>query len=104
MPALKLLFPEATSAMDLAGKVAIVTGAARGIGRGIVTELARAGCNVLIGDRLDLEPVAADAKQTLAQIVALGRRGAVFARQVARGSGVDVMLFGAAGRLYLFRN
>ena len=32
--------------MELEGRVAIVTGAARGIGRGIATELARVGCDV----------------------------------------------------------
>jgi len=36
--------------MKLDGKVALVTGAARGIGRAIVTEFVRAGANVVIGD------------------------------------------------------
>lgn len=35
----------------LAGKAAIVTGAAQGIGRGIASELARAGARVVIADR-----------------------------------------------------
>ena len=34
----------------LAGKVAVVTGAARGIGRGIALGLARAGCEVVLAD------------------------------------------------------
>ena len=35
---------------ELKGKVAIVTGAARGIGRGIAVEMARAGADVVISD------------------------------------------------------
>ncbi len=34
--------------MELSGKLAIVTGASRGIGRALVTELAKSGCNLLL--------------------------------------------------------
>ena len=37
--------------MRLTGKRALVTGAARGIGRGCALELARAGADVVINDR-----------------------------------------------------
>jgi glucose 1-dehydrogenase len=67
--------------MKLLGKKALVTGAARGIGRGCAMELARAGADVAVNDRErgpDLETVAAE-------IRALGRQavlveGDVFAR------------------------
>lgn len=39
-----------TSLFDLSGKVAIVTGAARGIGQGIAIELARHGADVVVSD------------------------------------------------------
>ncbi len=56
--------------MQLAGKTALVTGAARGIGKGCALELARAGADVVINDR---EPTDA-ALATVEEIRALGRR------------------------------
>ena len=53
--------------MDFEGKTAIVTGAARGIGRGIALELARRGSNVIIAD-IDEEP----AREVVAEIQAGG--------------------------------
>ena len=62
------------SLVDMAGKAAIVTGGARGIGRGIVTALAQAGASVAIADvRADMaEQTAAEVgKATGAQVIAL---------------------------------
>lgn len=67
--------------MKLAGKKALVTGAARGIGKGCALELARAGADVAINDRSRTE----QAEAVVAEIRALGRQaflveGDVFAR------------------------
>jgi glucose 1-dehydrogenase len=56
--------------MQLQGKKALVTGAARGIGKGCALELARAGADVAVNDRLRSETLEA----TAAEIRALGRQ------------------------------
>lgn len=85
--------------MDLAGKVAIVTGGARGIGRGIATELARAGCDVMIGDLLDLADVAADAQETVTQIEATGRRGRAARCDISQEADCDALVSAAIAEL-----
>lgn len=50
--------------MDLKGATVIVTGGARGIGRGIVTAFAAEGANVLIGDLLDIPELASECAET----------------------------------------
>jgi len=56
--------------MPLAGRVALVTGAGRGIGRGIALALAEDGANIVVNYRRDADA----ARETAAEIEALGRR------------------------------
>jgi len=65
--------------MEFQGKTAIVTGAARGIGRAISLELARLGCNVSFNYHASREP----AERLETEITALGRECASFQMNVA---------------------
>lgn len=56
--------------IDLHGKVALVTGAGRGIGKGCALALAQQGADVVINDR----PSSPDLATTVAEIEALGRK------------------------------
>jgi NAD(P)-dependent dehydrogenase (short-subunit alcohol dehydrogenase family) len=73
-----------TEPQALAGLAAIVTGAGRGVGRGIALELARAGCRVAVN--YFEEPDLAD--RTVAEIVALGPDAVAVAADVRVGADV----------------
>ena len=61
--------------MSLQGRVALVTGGSRGIGRGIALALAEDGADVAINYRRD----EAAAKETVSAIESLGRRARAYA-------------------------
>lgn len=65
--------------MLLEGKIAIVTGGSRGIGRAIVEELARNGANVVVNYNSN----AAAADEAVAAIEAMGREGLAVQANVA---------------------
>lgn len=72
---------------EFSGRVALITGGARGIGRACAAELARAGADVAFCDRGGAET----ASGTLADIAAAGRRGMYFQCDIADRSQVDAM-------------
>ncbi|MCD5390967.1 3-oxoacyl-[acyl-carrier-protein] reductase [candidate division NPL-UPA2 bacterium] len=73
--------------MLLKDKVAIVTGAAQGIGKAIAVALAREGANIVIVD-INLE----GAKATAREIESLGRGALVFEVDVSRADQVNEMV------------
>jgi len=79
-------------ALSLESKTALVTGASKGVGKGIALELARAGCDVVVNYNADR----AGAEATAAEIAALGRRAFAVQADVASAAAVDRMFAEAA--------
>lgn len=72
----------------LEGKIALVTGSSKGVGKGIALDLARNGCNVAVNFHSD----AAGGAQTVAEIVALGRAAFAVKANVGAAAEVDSMM------------
>lgn len=79
----------------LEGRRALVTGASRGIGRGIALAFAGEGADVAIGYRRERE----QAEQVVKEIEARGRRGFAFAADVRDREAVRAMVEGARDAL-----
>ena len=87
---------------DLSGKVAIVTGAAQGLGFEVACRLAEAGAGVVVND-LD----EARAGEAVDQIIAAGGRASASAGDVSRRAGADALLetaLAAYGRVDILVN
>ncbi|MFD3156278.1 elongation factor P 5-aminopentanone reductase [Haloimpatiens sp. FM7330] len=74
--------------MDLGGKVALVTGASRGIGRSIALELAKNGTSVILNYRKDDE----GANETLELIKKLGGYGTLYKTDISDYSSCKNMI------------
>ncbi|KRA59763.1 short-chain dehydrogenase [Caulobacter sp. Root656] len=88
--------------MDLTGKVALITGGTRGLGRAMALGFARAGADVIVSSR---KPEACQA--TAAEIASLGRRAAALPCNVGRWEEVGALAeaaWGAFGRLDVLVN
>jgi glucose 1-dehydrogenase len=102
--------PQQPSARRLAGKIALVTGAARGIGQGIALCLAEEGADVIVNDLRPAVGSAHSADVTARDIAALGCQALacyadvsdrtqvarLFAEAVARFGRVDIVVANAA--------
>ena len=74
--------------MSLEGKVALVTGSGRGIGRSIALRLASDGADIVIIDVGDMTP----ADEVAAEVKAMGRRSLVVAADASNSAEVGVMM------------
>jgi NAD(P)-dependent dehydrogenase (short-subunit alcohol dehydrogenase family) len=72
----------------LTGRVALVTGAGRGIGKGIALELARAGCRIAVNYVTEPEK----AQETVAEIRALGVEALAVEADVSQAGAVIAMV------------
>src|SRR5262245_12607177 len=81
-----------TSLFDLTGRVALVTGAAQGLGRAMSLALAEAGADLFLVDRN-----AEGASNTAAAIAKLGHRGGIHCGDVSDPTQVRAM-FGQLDR------
>src|SRR5260370_24917620 len=83
-----------TMTMNLEGKVALVTGASKGVGKGIALELARQGCSVVVNYHSDEGGAAA----TVHEIQALGQKAVAVKANVGIAVEVDAMFAAAESR------
>ena len=72
---------------SLAGRFALVTGASKGVGKGIALELGRQGCQVAVNYNSDQH----GAEQTVAELAALGSGGFAVQANVGVKADVDAM-------------
>jgi NAD(P)-dependent dehydrogenase (short-subunit alcohol dehydrogenase family) len=73
--------------LPLEGKTALVTGASKGVGKGIALELARCGCDIAVNYNTD----AGGAGAAVAEICAAGRRALAVQADVGIGADVNRM-------------
>lgn len=73
---------------ELKGKVALVTGATKNIGRAIARSLASAGATVAVNSRASRE----DGEKIVAEIVAAGGKAQAYVADVADGEAVQAMV------------
>ena len=74
--------------IDLDGRVALITGASRGIGRATAVEMAKAGANVTVNYHSHGD----EAQEVVKEIHGLGREGLAFGADVSDRSAVEAMV------------
>jgi len=95
--------PHHVAMFDLTGRVALVTGASRGLGAAMSTGLARAGAEVILNGRdqatLDAQAAAMRAEGLAVRTAAFDVRDAAQMEQLVRGLGpIDILLHNAGNQ------
>jgi pteridine reductase len=80
--------PSDSNSRKLTGKVALVTGAAKRLGRAIALHLARGGADVVVHFHRSSE----EAQEVVTQITNLGRRAICLTADLAKKSDIDMLL------------
>ena len=75
--------------LGLKGKVALITGSSRGIGKAIALELAKNGCNIVVND---IDPSKNEAEKTVEEISALGVEAIAITADVSNFDDVKKMM------------
>lgn len=83
-----MLWREGLAKMYLNGRVAVVTGASRGIGRAVALALARAGADVLV----NYVSRVGEAESVVAEIEAFGRRAKAYQADVSRSAEASALI------------
>jgi glucose 1-dehydrogenase len=86
---------EGVSVIDLTGKVALITGASRGIGRGCAEQMARCGASVAVNYRSHPD----EGEEVAEAVRSLGGKAATFGADVSDRDAVDAMVEGAVKEL-----
>ena len=74
--------------IDLTGKIALISGSSRGIGKGIALEMARAGADITVNYFRHRE----DAETVADEIKSMGRRAIIVGADVSDRNAVDGMV------------
>lgn len=80
---------------DLKGRVALVTGGSRGVGRGVALRLAADGAAVAVNYRRDADA----AEEVVAEIVSAGGQASAYAASIDDEAAVDAMVAAARAEL-----
>jgi 3-oxoacyl-[acyl-carrier protein] reductase len=80
---------------EITGKIALITGSSRGIGRAIALAFARAGINVIVNYRSRLE----EAREVEAAILKLGRKCTCIQADVSRSADITRLVADGEGQL-----
>jgi NAD(P)-dependent dehydrogenase (short-subunit alcohol dehydrogenase family) len=73
--------------ISLSGRTALVTGASKGVGKGVALGLAQAGCDIAVNYNSDRK----GAEETAAEITGMGRRALIVGGSVGSAADVDRM-------------